>query len=515
VSRRRGGRKAKVAMRSAPLSDKSKPVHPGESGGQYKPLNDEGVADIVENSFRILEDVGFNQATPHCIETCTALGAVMSDDGRLRFPRKVVKKAIDMSNKDLILYAQNPTNDLHVSGSRVYFATAGAAVMIADAETKTYRDSMAQDLYDMARIADTCEHIHMFQRTCVLNDIKDNYAMDLNTAYNCVMGTTKHVGSSWTEAHHLEKTLKLLHLMAGGEEAWRMRPFVSQSNCFVVPPMKFAEESLECLRIAVEGGMPVLLLSAGQAGATAPPCLAGTVSQAWAECLGGLVYVNAIKPGAPAILGAWPFVSDLRTGAMSGGSPEQGILSAACAQIGQHFGLPMGTGAGMSDAKLPDFQGGAEHASNVAVSALSGANIIYESAGMYSSLLSACLESLLLDNDLLGACMRMVKGVTVNEETLGFDEIKDVCLNNKGHYLGSDQTISVMQTEYIYPEFYNRLSPSQWSDAGKPEALDVAIKKKNHILSTHFPKHISNEVDDKIRDEFPIFLSKQSMGRSV
>lgn len=514
MSKRRGGRKAKVAIRSAPLSEKSKPVHPGESGGQYKPLTDEGVGDIVENSFRILEEIGFNQATPHCIETCTAFGAVMSDDGRLRFPREVVKKAIEISNKDLILYAQNPANDLHVNGSRVYFATAGAAVMIADAETKTYRESMAQDLYDMSRIADTCEHIHIFQRTCVLNDIKDNYAMDLNTTYNCVMGTTKHVGSSWTEAHHLEKTLRLLHLMAGGEEAWRMRPFVSQSNCFVVPPMKFAEESLECLRIAVEGGMPVLLLSAGQAGATAPPCLAGTVSQAWAECLGGLVYVNAIKPSAPAILGTWPFVSDLRTGAMSGGSPEQGILSAACAQIGQHFGLPMGTGAGMSDAKLPDFQGGAEHASNVAVSALSGANIIYESAGMYSSLLGACPESLLLDNDVLGACMRMVKGVTVNEETLGFDEIKDVCLNNKGHYLGSDQTISVMQTEYIYPEFYNRLSPSQWKDAGKPEALDVAIKKKNHILSTHFPKHISDEVDDKIRAEFPIFLSKESMGRN-
>ena len=35
MSRRRGGRKAKVAIRSAPLSEKSKPVHPGESGGQY------------------------------------------------------------------------------------------------------------------------------------------------------------------------------------------------------------------------------------------------------------------------------------------------------------------------------------------------------------------------------------------------------------------------------------------------------------------------------------------------
>jgi trimethylamine--corrinoid protein Co-methyltransferase len=198
---------------------------------------------------------------------------------------------------------------------------------------------------------------------------------------------------------------------------------------------------------------------------------------------------------------------------MSGGSPEQGILSAACAQIGQHLALPTGTGCGMSDAKLPDFQGGAEHASNVAVAALSGANIIYESAGMYASLLSACPESLLMDNDVLGACMRMVKGVTVNKETLAFDVTKDVCLNNKGHYLGSDQTLSVMQTEYIYPEFYNRLSPNDWSDAGKPEALSEAVRRKKHVLATHFPKHVSDEVDNKIRSEFPVFLSKKAMGR--
>jgi trimethylamine--corrinoid protein Co-methyltransferase len=339
--------------------------------------------------------------------------------------------------------------------------------------------------------------------------------MELNTTYNAVLGTTKHVGASWTEVGNLEKTLEMLHIVAGSEEAWRARPFVSQSNCFVVPPMKFAEESLECLRVAVEGGMPVLLLSAGQAGATAPPCLAGAVSQAWAEALGGLVYVNAIKPGAPAILGTWPFVSDLRTGAMSGGSPEQGILSAACAQVGHHFGLPMGTGAGMSDSKLPNFQSGAEHASNAAVTALSGANIIYESAGMYSSLLGTCPESLLLDNDVLGSCMRMVKGVTVNEETLAFEVVKDVCMGNKGHYLGSDQTLSVMQSEYIYPKFFDRLSPNDWNDAGKPEPLELAIAQKEHILATHFPKHVSDETDDKIRAGFPIFLSKEAMGRGV
>ena len=513
MTRRGGGRKPKKAIRSAPLDEKNKPIHPGEIGGQYKPFESHDVETVVENVFRILEEIGFNQATPHCIEQCTNFGAVLGNDGRLRMPREIVQKAIQLSNRKLILHGQDPAHDLEITGSRVYFATGGAAVMIADPKDNTYRDSLAQDLYDMARIVDTCENIHFFQRTCVLRDIEDNYEMDLNTTYNAVMGTKKHVGASWTEAWHLEKTLELLHMVAGSEEAWRARPFVSQSNCFVVPPMKFAEESLECLRIAVEGGMPVLLLSAGQAGATAPPCLAGTVSQAWAECLGGLVYVNAIKPGAPAILGTWPFVSDLRTGAMSGGSPEQGILSAACAQVGQYFNLPMGTGAGMSDSKLPDFQGGAEHASNVAIAALSGANIIYESAGMYASLLSTCPESLILDNDLLGGCMRMVKGLTVNKETLGFDVIKDVCLNSKGHYLGSDQTLNVMQTEYIYPELYNRLSPGDWHDAGKPIALEMAIKKTQEILASHFPTHISEETDNLIRKNFPIFLNKEAIGR--
>ena len=470
MPRRSGGRKSRVAIRTAPLAEELKPVRPGESGGQYRPLTDDDTKAIVENCFRILEEVGFSQATPHCIETCTAYGAELGKDGRLRMSRDVVQNALDATPNELTLCAQDPAQDLTLSGSKVFFSTAGAAVMVVDPVTGEYRDSTAQDLYDMARITDTCEHIHMFQRTCVPRDILDNCAMDINTTYNAIMGTSKHVGASWTEAYHLQETLKLLHVAAGSE-------------------------------------------AAGQAGATAPPCLAGTISQAWAECLGGLVYVNAIKPGAPAIVGTWPFVSDLRTGAMSGGSPEQGILSAACAQIGQYLSLPMGTGCGMSDSKIPDFQAGSEHGYNAAVAALSGANVIYEAAGMYASLLGTCPESLLLDNDILGACLRMVKGVTVNTETLAFDALKEVCLNGPGHYLGTEQTLSVMQTEYIYPEFSNRLSPNDWKDAGRPDLLTAVITRKKEILSSHVPRHISDEVDAKIRAQFPIFLSREAMGR--
>ena len=125
----------------------------------------------------------------------------------------------------------------------------------------------------------------------------------------------------------------MLHMIAGGEDKWRARPFVSQSNCFVVPPLKFAQDACRCLELAVRrrhaGAAAV-----GGAGRRDGAGGAGRHHRAGGGgVLVGLIYVNALKPGAPAIFGTWPFVSDLRTGAMSGGSPEQALLSAGCAQM--------------------------------------------------------------------------------------------------------------------------------------------------------------------------------------
>jgi trimethylamine--corrinoid protein Co-methyltransferase len=132
---------------------------------------------------------------------------------------------------------------------------------------------------------------------------------------------------------------------------------------------------------------------------------------------------------------------------------------------------------------------------------------------MYASLLGACPESLLIDNDILGAALRITRGIEVNEETLSFEVLKDVCLGNKGHYLGAGQTLDVMQTEYIYPEFGDRLSPNEWHEQDKPVILEKAIARKNEILSTYHPRHISDEIDKQVREQFPIFLPREAYGR--
>lgn len=508
---RGGARAARRAARSAPLPDSLRPVRPGMPGGRYKPLEESDVLRIHHAALDVLEKIGLADATPSGIDYMTKAGAVLNSAGRLIFPRALVEDTVARAARHFVLHGQDPKHDMEPWGSRVYFGTAGAAVHIVNAKTGVYRDSTTKDLYDIARVVDTLEHLHFYQRSVVCREVATPLEMDINTAYASVAGTTKHVGTSWVQPQHVEASLEMFHLMAGGEDKWRARPFVSQSNCFVVPPLKFAYDACLCLETAVRGGMPVLLLSAGQAGATAPAALASALVQEVAECLAGLVYVNAVKPGAPAIFGTWCFVSDLRTGAMSGGSPEQALLSAASAQLSRFYDLTGGTASGMSDAKLPDMQAGYEKAYNHALVGNAGANLVYESAGMLASLLGFSMEGLIIDNDVIGAVQRTIKGVEVTEESLSLETMRKVCLEGPGHYLGSDQTLHLMQREYIYPTVGDRTSPNEWVDQGRPTVVERASRKLESILAGHYPTHLSDSVDAAIREKLPIRLPREAM----
>ncbi len=509
--RRRGGRDARRTLRAQPLADDVAPIRAGMEGGRFKPLDEAALKRVDHAVFQVLEEIGFADAIPSCIEAVVAKGGIYGDDGRLRFPRKLVEDTIAMAARNFPLCALDPKHDIHPQGRKVHYGTAGAAVHVVDIEKREYRESFLQDIYDAGRIVDTCDNIHFFQRPMVARDLEDPRDLDINTVYAALSATNKHVGTSFTLPEYAEEAIAMLHVIAGGEQAWRARPFVSNSNCFVVPPLKFAEDACGVLEACIRGGMPVLLLSAGQAGATAPAAIAGAVVQATAEVLAGLVYVNAIAPGHPCIFGTWPFVSDLRTGAMSGGSGEQALLTAACAQMAHFYDLPGGSAAGMADSKLPDAQSGYEKGITDVMAGLAGLNMVYESAGMHASLLGFCLESLIIDNDMLSQALRCVRGIEVTDETLSVETMRQVCTEGPGHYLGHEQTLSLMQTEYVYPKIADRSSPKEWLELDKPDILQRAVARKREILEGHFPEHIPASVDRALREQFNILLPREAM----
>ena len=145
--------------------------------------------------------------------------------------------------------------------------------------------------------------------------------------------------------------------------------------------------------------------------------------------------------------------------------------------------------------------------SNV-MAGLSGLNMVYEAAGMHASLLGFCHESLILGDDLLGQANRCVRGIEVTEDTVNLDVMKQTCLDGPGHYLGSDQTLSLMETDYVYPTLSDRTSPKEWVENSQPELLKNATALKEKILNEKSEAEFEDLLDNKIRSKFKIHLRK-------
>ncbi len=506
----RRGRAARVAERAAAKPLDQRPVRPGFVGGRYQPLTRPELERIHHTVLDLLEKLGCADATPSMLETVTAAGGWVDDAGRLHYPRAMVEDLIARAPRNFVMPGQDPRHDLEIGGRRLHTGTGGAAPMMLDFKTGRYRETSTADLFDIARLVDTLDNIHFFWRTIVARDNPTWAAVDLNTAYASMHGTTKHIGVSFVDGDSVRRAVAMFDMALGGEGKFRERPFCSISCTHVVPPLRFAKDSCDALEAAVRAGMPATILSAAQAGATSPAALAGTIVQATAEALAGCIFAWLLDPHARANLGTWPFVSDLRTGSMTAGSTELALAAAGCSQMAGFYDLPGSTSAGMTDSKIPDAQSGAEKAATLTLVAQAGATLIMETAGMQASLMGTALESYVIDNDLLAAVQRGVRGIEVTDETLSYDVIRDV-VNGEGHFLGQAQTISRMETDFVYPAVGDRASPAVWEEGGALDVRERARRRVVEVMRSHYPSHIDQATDDKIRAAFEISLPRAAM----
>jgi trimethylamine--corrinoid protein Co-methyltransferase len=479
-------------------------------GGRYRPLTAVDEKKIHQTILDVLENIGMGDPIPIVREHALKRGCFMNEHDRLCFPRGLVEDVIANTPKDIQFLGRDPKHDLEIGGQRVHTYGGGEAVNMLDPGASTYRPSTLADLYDAARLVDRMDNIHAFSRLVVPTEIEDQLACDISVAYTNVAGTTKHSALTFNDASHVQPTLEMLYAIAGGKKKFHERPFAHGGGCCVISPLRFGCDNSEVCIESIKFGAPVWVVMAPQAGATSPAALAGSVVQCVAEALASLLMIDVVEPGFPVIVGAWPFVSDLRTGSFTGGSGEEAVVSAAAAQMLNFYGVPSSVGAGMTDAKSPDCQAGYEKALAVALAAQAGCNNVSESAGMLGSLMALSLESMVIDNDMLGAVLRTVRGIEVNDETLSYHVMEQV-VHGEGHFLRTEQTLGLMRTEYEYPDLADRSTPGEWEAEGSPDIRERAGQRVKSILSTHYPEYIDPAIDRKIRDTYPILLPTEVM----
>jgi len=509
----RRGRQNRVSQQLDGDDSVQPAVWPGVEGGRYRPLSGDEEDNVHEASLHLLETLGMSQAIPSMVEKVTARGGRLTEDRRLLFPRELILETIETARREIILYGQRPGLEIDLSGSRVHMSSGGASPEIVDLESGAYREPTTKDLYDAARLVDSLEHVHHFSRSLVARDAPDPLSMDINTAYACLAGTSKPVSISASDPVNVGAISDICYTVAGSEAAFRARPFMTIVVCHVVPPMRFAEEACETMEAAILAGFPVQIISAGQAGATSPATIAGSLVQAIAETLAGLAFARLVDENVAAIFAPKPLVADLRTGAMSGGGGEQAILMAAAAQMGRYYDLPTSSIAGITDAKIADAQHGYEKNLAVSLAAHAGCNLVTQACGMQASLLGCSLESYVVDNDMLGNILRSIRGVEATPETIGTEVIAEVC-RGEGHYLGHAQTLDRMKSDYVYPEVGDRRSPTEWEDDGATDIRSRARDRTKEILGRHFPDHLDDATDRVLREHYDLLLSRAEIGRS-
>lgn len=481
-------------------------VRPGMSGGTYKPLSEADVARIHDAALEVLETVGMGEADHEkLLRYCLPKGA-RYEDGRLKFPRALVEDMLAVNARSVVAYGIDPRYDLEVVPNRLFYGTSGEAVTILDYETQHYRPSTLVDLYDMARLVDRLEHIHVYGQPFIASEHSDDsYVHDMNTAYAALSGTRKTIALGVSNVANIDPLIGLFDTFLGREGGFLARPFCVFGGCPVLSPLRWGHDNLDVMIRMAELGLPADVAIAAQAGATAPAALAGALVQTFAETLACLAVVNMVRPGSVIHFGMWPFISDLRTGAFSGGSGEEALVTACTVQLCNHYGLISSVPSGMTDAKTVDAQCGYEKALGTLAASLAGASYLSPYPGIVGSLLGQSFEGMLVDHDMLGAVLRIVRGVEVNDETLSVDVIRDSVLGS-GHFLGSPQTLRLMKSEYLYPSVADRSTANQWQERGCKTVYALARERVKRLLADYYPEYIDPQADARLRAAFPIRL---------
>jgi trimethylamine---corrinoid protein Co-methyltransferase len=466
----------------------------------YRPLSEEGIERIHAASLRVLEETGVEVTDPEAHGIFVEGGASAEGD-RIRIPERMVERALETVPHRLLLYGRREGTELDLGGSRVHMGTGGMGVNVLDLDSGAARQSELRDTIQIARIVDALPNIEFFVRPLEAHDVPSEIS-DLNRIYGALTETGKHImGGVWS-VQAARDVIRVASLVAGGEDALRERPLVSFIVSWMVSPLRYNSEAMPILTEVCRRGMPVALSSAPMTGTNAPVTLAGTLVLLNAEELSGLVYTQLVNPGTPILYGAVPSAADLRTGAFLCGAAEFGLLNAAAAQLAQYYELPLYNSGGTTDSKLPDFQAGYEKALTLVLSAMAGANYIHHAAGIIDSLMTVAYEQYVLDDEVIGAVRRIMRGIEIDDDRLAVDVIDQV--GPGANFLAEEHTLRYMRSEFFYAPLASRGMRAMWEEAGGLDARERGRRRAREILESHKAEPILADIDALVREEFDI-----------
>ena len=465
----------------------------------YQPLSSNDINRIADSAFRILEESGMSVASPTARAAFKTAGAEVNEATMIaKLPRSLVEDAIASNPSSITLHSRNGDCDCVLEKNRVHYGTGGTAIYVLDPDTGERRPSRVEDIILNAQMVEALENIHLFTINVFPNEIKDMDSIDVNRFFHAFDNTTKHVMGGVYSMAGCKKVLRMAETIAGSAEALRAKPFVSFIT-LIISPFKIDERYGEMTCFFARKRLPVVVPTEPICGTTSPITLAANVLTHVAETLGGIALVQCVEKGAPGICGSVGSITNLNTMDHVGGAIERAMINAAVSQMAQHFALPLYSTAGTTDAKAVNVQAAYESAMSSLLVAMSGANYIHDIAGLMEADLTVSYEKLAMDNEILGMCQRVLRGIEVNDDTLALDLMLKKGPGND--FLAEEHTVRHMRGEFFVPKLANRDKRNRQAKA--TDAMSHARTFVRQLRASGPKSCLAEELRKDILETFP------------
>jgi len=443
----------------------------------------------------ILERVGVVVESEKAKKILKDGGADVSEkDDLVRIPAHLLKEALNKAPERVVMCGRNPKHDIKLENGRVHFGTGSTTLYFRDLDG-VRKPARKEFIAKAVRIADGLPNIHFAEQFCLALDHKGK-AQDLHEIEPVLLNTEKPIIGIFYSPETTRNAIEMASHAAGGMKELRRRPILTLYS-EPASPLTHDRIYIENLIEFAEAGMPALYSPCPAAGATSPMTLIGTLAQAAAESLTGLVVSQLVRKGTPFIYGTLGSILDQRTGILTYGSPEMSMINAAAAQLAQYYRLPFfGTG-GVTDSKTIDGQAVGEAAYTMLMAVLSGTNLVHDCGYMESGMTSSP-EMLVICNELAGACTRIAKGLTVNDDTLATDVVRKV--KPGGHFLSHPHTMRYFNSEVWLPTIIDRTRMGKWEEMGSKDIVSKANSEAKRILKEHEPEPLPKDVIESIHN---------------
>ena len=452
-----------------------------------------------EASLQILETVGLLVRNVQAQEILRDHGCQLDSETEIvKFPGRLVEQFRQAWPQQFTFYGREARFDRTLPDDRPVIMTASSAPNLLDPLSGAERRAFSDDIARIARLVNELPGYDILSVPTLAEDAPlDRFTV--TRVYPALKNCLKPVRVSAANPTDAAQLVQLGTLVAGGEAAYRERPFITHHYCPIVSPLTFDFDSTGELIYFSEQDLPAYATIVPNGGMSSPLTLLGTLVQGNAEFLACATLTQMIRPGKPLIYSTLPTIADMRRGAYAPGAIENAMLVMAATQMAHFYHIPSGGYVGLTNAKLVDAQAGFETGMGN-VGALLGGLDLYSMGGLLDALMCFDFGKLVIDAEIGLMLKRIERGFEFNEEKLALDVIAQA--GPGGTFLDNPQTYELMKRTLFLSEIADRNPRPRWEQTGALDAQARALRKVQAILTYDHPALISPEAQARLRDVF-------------